>query len=325
MKVRRWRGWALAGACIFALCVGTAAAQQDEGPILKPKAKPKPAGATLLVMCDLACDWKLDGVAQGRIEAGGSAKVKVELGQHLVLAVTVDGADQVKQVSEVKSSGQTLVNIELQPVRESRLKAEQEAREKAAKEAREKAAREQQERQAPAQAMRQPSIWKSDPVHSEVGFAINHMGISNVHGWFGTVDATIDFDENDVTKSTVNANIDVTGVSSGVVARDNHLKSDAFFDVSRFARATFVSTNVSRGGSGLRVSGNLTIHGVTKEVVLDVEGPSTPVTDMARRLHTGFSATTTINRFDFDIGPLFPDAVIGGDVRISINLDAVKQ
>jgi hypothetical protein len=106
----------------------TAGAQQNEGPILLPS-KPvnKPASATLLVLCDLACNWKLDGEAMGHIDAGASAKAKVELGQHMVVAVTEDGADQIKQLSEVKSTGQTVVSIELQPVRDARLKLEQEA------------------------------------------------------------------------------------------------------------------------------------------------------------------------------------------------------
>jgi len=90
--------------------------------------------ASLLVICDLACNWKLDGKEQGRIEAGGSAKAKVVLGQHIVQAVTEDGADRVKQFSEVKASGQTVASIELQPVRDARLKAEQAAQEQAARE-----------------------------------------------------------------------------------------------------------------------------------------------------------------------------------------------
>jgi len=110
----------------------SAQAQQDEGPILRPKVLPvKPTGPTLLVLCDLACNWKLDGEAKGRIQAGGSAKANVVLGQHVVVATTDDGADEVKLLSEVKSSGQTAVSIELKPVRDSRLKAEQEAKDKA--------------------------------------------------------------------------------------------------------------------------------------------------------------------------------------------------
>jgi len=109
--------------------------------------KPKPvAAATLLVLCDLACDWKLDGEAKGHIGPGGSAKAKVELGQHVVVAATEDGADQVKLLSEVKSSGQTVVSIELKPVRDARLKTEQQARDEAEQEARDKSARDQQEK-----------------------------------------------------------------------------------------------------------------------------------------------------------------------------------
>jgi hypothetical protein len=130
-------------------------AQQDEGPILRPKKPPaKPADATLLVMCDLACNWRLDGEAKGHIEAGRSAKAKVELGQHIVLAVTEDGADKAENDVEIKTAGQAIARFELQPVRDARLKieqdarnkADQEARDKAAKEQREKAAREEQER-----------------------------------------------------------------------------------------------------------------------------------------------------------------------------------
>jgi hypothetical protein len=105
-----------------------------------PREKPIPAaGPTLLVICDLACNWKLDGVAKGRIEAGASASANVVSGQHLVIAATEDGADQVKQLSEAKSGGQTVVSIELQPVRDARLKAEQQAKDKADQEARDKA------------------------------------------------------------------------------------------------------------------------------------------------------------------------------------------
>ena len=117
--------WALAAACILASA--QAFSQQNDAPLpkLKPPPNQKPPTATLLVVCDLACSWKLDGKAQGRIEAGDSATAKVGLGQHLVMAATEDGADTVEQMSEVKTSGQTVVNIKLNPVREARLKAAQ--------------------------------------------------------------------------------------------------------------------------------------------------------------------------------------------------------
>ena len=134
---------------MLALGAGMALAQQDEGPILRPKPQPKPStSATLLVTCDLACNWTLDGEAKGRIEAGGSVKTKVEPGQHVVVAVTNDGADLVQQLSEVKSSEQTVVSITLSPVRDARLKKEQQARDKMAQQARDKAAHKTREKAA---------------------------------------------------------------------------------------------------------------------------------------------------------------------------------
>jgi hypothetical protein len=155
MCKRKRTGWLLVGIC--ALSLGLASAQ-EEGPILLPKPKPvpKPASPTLLVMCDLACNWKLDGEAIGRIEAGGSAKTKVELGQHIVIAVTVDGLDQVQQLVKVKEKGQTVIANELQPIRDVRLRKEQDARDKAEQQARDKA--EQMERDNAIQAERDKAV-----------------------------------------------------------------------------------------------------------------------------------------------------------------------
>jgi len=113
--------------------------------------------------------------------------------------------------------------------------------------------------------------------------------------------------------------------TTGEAQRDGHLKSPDFFDVSQYATATFESTSVSKGGSGLKVAGNLTLHGVTKPVVLDVDGPSAPVPGMDKKPHVGFNATTTINRTDFGIGPKFGAAMVGNDVKINIEIDAIKQ
>jgi polyisoprenoid-binding protein YceI len=174
-------------------------------------------------------------------------------------------------------------------------------------------------------AFAQTSTWKSDPAHSEVDFTIKHLAVSNVHGRLGHIDATIVYDEKDVTKSTVKASIDLNGIDTGESPRDNHLKSPDFFDVAKFSTATFESTSVTKGGAGLLVAGNLTIKGVTKPVTLDVEGPGATVPGMKKELHTGFSATTTIKRADFGIGSGFGSAVLGDDVKISIDLDVVKQ
>jgi polyisoprenoid-binding protein YceI len=175
-------------------------------------------------------------------------------------------------------------------------------------------------------ALAQTSTWKSDPAHSEVDFSIKHMSVSNVHGRFGKVAATIVLNEADITKSTVTATIDVGTVDTGEDARNTHLKSPDFFDAANLATATFTSTGVVKSGSGLTVSGNLTLHGVTKPVVLAVEGPTGPVEGMMdHKPHAGFSATTTLDRTAFNIGSKFPAAIVGDDVKLTIELEVVKQ
>ncbi|MGB7983853.1 MAG: YceI family protein [Terracidiphilus sp.] len=174
-------------------------------------------------------------------------------------------------------------------------------------------------------ALAQTTTWASDPAHSEVDFSIKHLSISNVHGHFGKVAATINLNQADITKSTVTATIDTTTVDTGMDARDAHLKTDAFFDVAKFPTATFVSTSVVKGGSGLIVTGNLTLHGVTQKVVLDVEGPSGPVPGMDHKQHAGFSATTTISRTAFGIGSKFPAAMLSDEVKLTIELDVAQQ
>ncbi|MGD0345777.1 MAG: YceI family protein [Terracidiphilus sp.] len=174
-------------------------------------------------------------------------------------------------------------------------------------------------------ALAQTSTWVSDPNHSEIDFSIIHMSVSKIHGSFGNVKATIVYNEADVTKSTVTATIGVDTVNTGVDARNTHLKSPDFFDVANLPTATFTSTSVVKNGSHLSVTGNLTLHGVTKPVVLDVVGPNGSMTDPKGKVHTGFSATTTIDRTAFGIGPKFPAAAIGDDVTLAIELEVVKQ
>ena len=174
-------------------------------------------------------------------------------------------------------------------------------------------------------AIAQTSGWSNDPAHSEVDFTILHLGISKVHGRFGHVTADVQLNEADVTKSTVQVSIDVAGVETGEEARDKHLKTDAFFDVAKFPTATFTSTSVAKSGSGLTVVGNLTLHGVTKPVTLQVDAPNGPLPGMDKKPHTGYEATTTISRNAFGIGTSFPTAVLGDDVKLTIELDTVKK
>ena len=173
--------------------------------------------------------------------------------------------------------------------------------------------------------MAQASTWAVDPAHSEVDFSIRHMSISNVRGRFGTVKGTIVYDAADVAKSSVNVTIDVTSVDTGNSSRDNDLKTDAFFDVAKYPTATFASTSVAKNGSHFTVVGNLTLHGVTKPVTLDVSEPATGVNPMDHKMHSGYEATTTLNRFDFNIGSKYPTAILGQDVPLTIDLEAVQQ
>src|ERR1017187_8425321 len=174
-------------------------------------------------------------------------------------------------------------------------------------------------------ALAQTSTWTSDPNHSEVDFSITHMTISNIHGRFGNVAATIALNDADISKSTVTATIDIGTVDTGVEARNTHLKTPDFFDAAGFPKATFTSTSVAKSGSGLRVTGNFTLHGVTKPVVLDIEGPNGPVPGMDHKPHAGFSGSTTISRSAFGIGAKFPAAMVGDDVKLTIEVEAVKQ
>lgn len=181
---------------------------------------------------------------------------------------------------------------------------------------------------APTLALAATSTWTADPAHSEVGFTAKHLVISNVRGEFGAYHATLVLDEADVTRSTVQATIDVNSISTRVADRDAHLKSPDFFDAARYPTITFRSTKVAKGAAGdLKVSGDLTLHGVTRPVVLDVS-TSPEVKGTYGESRRAFEATTRIDRKDFGLvwskvveaGP-----VVGDQVKIDLDLEFVKD
>jgi polyisoprenoid-binding protein YceI len=168
----------------------------------------------------------------------------------------------------------------------------------------------------------QTSTWKIDPSHSAANFSIRHMGISNVHGRFGGITGEIVIDPADFTKSTVKATIDTTTIDTGVTARDTDLKSDHFFDVAKYPAMIFVSKSIAKSGDGYTVTGDLTMHGVTKQVELAIDAPSGEVS-MGKNTRRGFDATTTIARKDF--GVAYGPTMIGDEVKVTLEIEATKQ
>jgi polyisoprenoid-binding protein YceI len=174
------------------------------------------------------------------------------------------------------------------------------------------------------------STWKIDPRHSAAQFSVRHFGISTVRGAFSKIDGALLFDDQDVTKSTVDVTIDVSTVDTREPARDKDLRSDKFFDVEHFPTMTFKSKKVEQVSPGkLKVTGDLTIRGVTKEVVLDVDGPTAPVKDSYSNQRSAVNATTTINRQDFGVkwnaSMDNGGVVVGDDVNIEIDAEMTKQ
>jgi polyisoprenoid-binding protein YceI len=159
---------------------------------------------------------------------------------------------------------------------------------------------------------------------------VKHLMISTVRGEFKGVTGTVTWDDQDVTKSKVDVTIDAKTVNTGEDARDKDLKSEKFFDVEKFTTMTFTSKKVEAAGVGkLKVTGDLTIHGVTKEVVLDVEGPTAPVKDPWGNTRVAASATTKVNRQDFGVkwnANMDGGGVVVGDtVNITIDMEMIKQ
>jgi len=179
-------------------------------------------------------------------------------------------------------------------------------------------------------ALAATSDWQIDPAHSAAQFAVKHLAISTVRGAFTSVKGSVQFDDKDITKSTVDVTIDVNSVDTRVAARDKDLRSDHFFDADHFPTITFKSKRVEQMAPGkLKITGDLSIRGTTKEVVLDVDGPTAPIKDPWGNQRIAINATTKINRQDFgvkwnatmDNGGV----VVGDDVAITIDAEMVQK
>jgi polyisoprenoid-binding protein YceI len=175
----------------------------------------------------------------------------------------------------------------------------------------------------------QTTTWQLDPAHSNAQFSVRHLGISNVQGEFTKLTGTVNLDDQDISKSTVTASIDVNSLDTRQPHRDDDLKTDHFFDAAKYPTITFQSTKIWSTGDGTaKMTGNLTLHGVTKEVTFDVTGPTKVIQVMGTR--RGASATTKINRQDF--GMVFMsnslpggDQMIGDTVTITLDIEMLKK
>lgn len=168
------------------------------------------------------------------------------------------------------------------------------------------------------------ATWTIDPDHSNVGFKVRHLMVSNVKGSFDKHTGIVEINDKDITKSKVEVSIDTNSINTNVQKRDEHLRSADFFDVAKYPAMTFVSKKVAKAGKDkLKVTGDLTLHGVTKQVVLDVEGPTKESKDPWGNIRKGATATTKINRKDFGLTwnkSLETGGVLVGD-EITINLE----
>ena len=167
-----------------------------------------------------------------------------------------------------------------------------------------------------------------DPAHSTAQFVVRHMMITNVRGGFGSVKGSVVFDAADPSQTTVEATIDVSSINTRDEQRDAHLKSADFFDVANYPAITFRSTAVRQDGDDLAVTGDLTIHGVTRQVVLKVEGPTPENKDPWGNLRIGASGTTKIKRSDYGLkwnAALETGGVlVGDDVKIELEVSLIK-
>ena len=179
-------------------------------------------------------------------------------------------------------------------------------------------------------ALSSASSWQIDPDHSNIQFKVRHLMVSNVKGVFHKVSGLVEIDDEDITRSKVNVTIETASVDTGVPKRDEDLRSANFFDVARYPTMTFVTKKVVKNGmDSLKVSGDLTIHGVTREVVLDVDGPTPAIKDPWGGMRRGATAATRINRKDFGLtyNKVLETGgvVVGDDVAISLEVELIRK
>ena len=175
----------------------------------------------------------------------------------------------------------------------------------------------------------QTATWTIDPNHSTAQFTVRHLAISNVSGNFTKVTGTVVLNDKDLTQSQVSATIDASSVDTRVPDRDKDLRSPNFLDVEKYPTLEFKSKRIVNSGGKLQMIGDLTLHGTTREVTLDVDGPTPELSDPWGNIRRGFSATTTINRKDYGVvwnnTLKTGEAVVGDNVKIQIDVEIMRK
>lgn len=174
-------------------------------------------------------------------------------------------------------------------------------------------------------AKAQTSTWTIDPNHSQADFQIRHLGVSTVRGSISGVKGTVSLDEKSITRSTVEATLTTSTVNTGNEKRDTDLKSASFFEAAKYPAIIFKSTSITQADGKLQMIGNLTLNGVTKSVMLDVDGPAPPQKGMGGKTVSGFSASGLIKRTDFNLGQKYTAPLLGDEVKFTIDVEISKQ
>jgi polyisoprenoid-binding protein YceI len=174
-----------------------------------------------------------------------------------------------------------------------------------------------------------PATWEIDAAHSAIGFGIRHLMVSTVRGNFNTFNGAVTLDGDDAATAKIAVTIDPASIDTREAKRDEHLRSADFFDVARFPTMTFTSKKVEKAGAGFSVTGDLTMHGVTREVVLAVDGPLATVKDPWGGQRAGLRATATLSRKDFGLtwnkALETGGVVVGDEVAVVIDLELIRK
>ena len=183
---------------------------------------------------------------------------------------------------------------------------------------------------AAATSLAAAKTWQIDPAHAAAHFSVRHLMVSNVKGEFSNVTGTVNWDDSDLSRSSVEVSIDTNTVNTNNPDRDKDLRSDRFLNVERFPKMTFRSKSIKPAGAGkLAMTGDLTIRGITHEVTFEVEGPTPSVKDPWGNLRAGASATAKINRQSFDVkwnAVLEGGGVVVGDeITVTIDLELIRK